>query len=98
MTFKGRHWVLLWLLLFVLVAGAVVTRQTASYAVATRLRTLREERLTLEARRADVQRQIREASSRQVLGKVAEERLGLHHPADSEFTLLRLPASSAGRR
>ena len=44
--------------------------------------------MALEARRAELERQIRVASSRQVLVPLAERTLGLHQPSDSEFTLL----------
>ena len=92
MRLKGRHWLMLWLVVFVVVLLAVATRQTAGFRTARRLRDLREQRTTLEARRADLERQIRSASSRQVLVPIAEQELGLHLPSDSEFTLLVLPS------
>ena len=49
--------------------------------------------MALEARRAELERRIRVASSRQVLVPLAERTLGLHEPADSEFTLLPVPPS-----
>ena len=76
---------ILWLLLFLGGALAVVARQTAALRTARRLHDLREERSNLEARRADLERRIRLASSRQVLVPVAERSLGLHEPADSVF-------------
>jgi cell division protein FtsL len=88
---KGRHWVLLWLLVFLGGALLVVARQTAAFRTAQRLRDLREERSALEARRADLERRIRVASSRQVLVPIAKRALGLHEPADSEFVLLVVP-------
>jgi len=90
---KGRHWVLLWLLIFLGGAVAVVTRQTAALRTARRLHDLREERGSLEARRADLERRIRVASSRQVLVPMAKRTFGLHEPADSEFVLFPVPAS-----
>jgi len=89
---KGRHWVLLWLLIFLGGAVAVVTRQTAALRTARRLHDLREERGSLEARRADLERRIRVASSRQVLVPMAKRTFGLHEPADSEFVLFPVPA------
>jgi hypothetical protein len=86
MRLKGRHWVTLWLLLFLAVAGAVVARQTASFSLARRLRALRSQRTTLEAQQADVERRIRTDRSREVLGPRAQA-LGLHFPTDSEYTL-----------
>jgi hypothetical protein len=92
MRLKGRHWVLLWLLVFLGGALAVAARQAAGFRTARRLRDLREERSSLEARRADLERRIRVASSRQVLVPMAERTLGLHEPADSEFVLFMVPA------
>ena len=68
------------------------------FRTARRLRDLREQRTTLEARRADLERRIRFASSRQVLIPIAERELGLHLPSDSEFTLLVLPPAGPGGR
>lgn len=91
MTLKGRHWVMLWLVLFLLVAAAVQVRQTSAFRTARRLAGLREERATLEARQADLERRIRDASSRPVLGRKAQEDLHLHFPRDSEQAPLPLP-------
>ena len=97
MRLKGRHWLMLWLVVFVCVLLAVAARQSAGFRTARRLGELREERTALEARRAELERQIRVASSRQVLVPLAERRLGLHQPSDSEFTLLPLTATTEGR-
>lgn len=94
MTLKGRHWVMLWLALFLGVATVVQMRQTASYRTARRVAALRQERATLEARQGDLERRLREASSRQVLGRIAQERLGLHFPRDSEQAPLPLPPAA----
>ena len=93
MRLRGRHWVLLWLLIFLVGAVAVVSRQTAALQTARRLHDLREERRSLEARRADVERRIRAASSRQVLVPMAKRTFGLHEPADSEFVLFPVPSA-----
>jgi cell division protein FtsL len=91
MLLKGRHWVLLWLLIFLVGAVAVVARQTAALQTARRLHDLREERRSLEARRAELERRVRLASSRQVLVPIAKRSFGLHEPADSEFVLFPVP-------
>jgi hypothetical protein len=88
MRLKGRHWLMLWLVVFVCVLLAIAARQGSGFRAARRLGELREERMALEARRAELERQIRVASSRQVLVPLAERTLGLHEPSDSEFTLL----------
>jgi hypothetical protein len=88
---KGRHWVLLWLLIFLGGALAVVSRQTTALRTARRLHDLREQRGILEARRAELERRIRVASSREVLVPIARRNLGLHEPVDSEFLLFAVP-------
>ncbi|CAN5883281.1 hypothetical protein BH24GEM1_BH24GEM1_05140 [soil metagenome] len=93
MRLKGRHWLMLWLVVFVCVLLAIAARQSSGFRAAHRLGELREERMALEARRAELERQIRIASSRQVLVPLAERALGLHEPSDSEFTLLPLTSS-----
>ncbi len=86
-----------WLLVFLCVMVAITTRQTAGFRTARHVRELREERLSLEARRADLERRIRLASSRQVLVPVAERVLGLHEPGDSEFVLFAVPTAGPGK-
>jgi len=86
---RGRHWVMLWLVVFLAVAVAIQARQAASVLASSRVTRLREERAALEAQRAALQRQIRLATSRKELGRRAEE-LGLHFPQESEIDLLRL--------
>ncbi|MEO8031060.1 MAG: hypothetical protein ABI765_09430 [Gemmatimonadota bacterium] len=85
MNFKGRHWVMLWLVLFLVVTGLVVTRQTSGLESAKRLNLLREDHRALIARRAELERQIRSASSRQTLVEHGVQSLNLHMPSDSEF-------------
>jgi hypothetical protein len=93
MRLKGRHWMVIWLVIFLCVLVGITTRQTAGFRTARRVRELREERLALEARRADLERRIRIASSRQVLVPEAQRQLGLHEPGDSEFVLFALPVT-----
>lgn len=98
MRLKGRHWLMLWLLVFLCVLLAIASRQTGGFRTARRLRELREERLALEARRAELERRIRLGSSRQVLVPIAERTLGLHQPSDSEFVLFVVPPRAGGGR
>ena len=96
MTLKGRHWVMLWLLVALVTLASVAARQTSGIGTARALRTAREERAALEAQRGELERRIRQASSRQVLVPRAESSLGLHEPAATEMTVLSLPAESPG--
>ena len=98
MRLKGRHWLMLWLVVFLGVLVAITTRQTEGCRTARRLRELREERMALEARRGDLERRIREGSSRQVLVPIVERALGLHEPADSEFVLFAVPPAGPEAR
>jgi hypothetical protein len=92
MRLRGRVWLGLWLLYFLVIALAVVARQRAALLTADRLNRLREERLALEAQRADYEGRIRDASSRRVLIPRAEARLRLHLPTDAEYLIFTLPA------
>ena len=46
MRLKGRHWLMLWLLIFLCVLLAIASRQTSGFRTARRLRELREEETT----------------------------------------------------
>ena len=96
-TLKGRHWVVLWLALFLSVAVVVETRQLKAFAVAKQLGELKDRHRTLDGVRADLERQISEASSRRVLLPRAEA-LGLHVPTDAEEAAVELPLSRSDRR
>lgn len=96
MTLKGRHWVMLWLVVALIVLGTVTARQTLGYSAADALRVAREERAGLEARRGELERRIHQASSRQVLIPRATSSLGLHEPTATEFTILRVPGDLQG--
>lgn len=98
MRLKGRHWLMLWLIIFLGVLVAITTRQTAGFRTAGQVRELREQRMALEAQRGDLERRIRAGSSRQVLVPIVERALGLHEPADSEFVLFDLPPAGPGSR
>lgn len=97
MQLRGRHWVLLWLALFLGAASAVVARQSAAYRLASQLGQLREQRRALEAQRAELERRISVAGSRAVLVPRAE-RLGLHLPSASELKMLELTPPGDLRR
>ena len=43
MRLKGRHWLTLWLVVFLFVLLAITTRQTAGFRTARHLRELRDE-------------------------------------------------------
>lgn len=69
----------------------VIARQTASLNAARELNDLREERASLEGRRADLERRVRTAQSRTVLLPKARKQ-GLRLPADTEIILIPTPS------
>ena len=91
MTLRGRHWVALWLLGFLVMAVAVVWRQTAALATARQLKALQTVRQALEVTRAATSAGIRHAESRAVLVPLAQARLGLRLPQDTEIVILQDP-------
>lgn len=96
MTLKGRHWVMFWLVVALITSGSITARQSWSVATVRQLQAARDERSSLEARRGELERRIRQASSRQVLVPRAEANLGLHEPAANEITVLVIPADQPG--
>ena len=86
---RGRSIVALLLVGFVVVAAGVIWRRSYGVARAREQRALEQQRAALEAERARLEGDIRDASSRAKLARVAEERLNMHVPSDSQ--VIRLP-------
>ena len=97
MKVRGRHWLLLWLVLFLGVAAAVISRQRAALLTARSLAELRRERAALEGQKARLERQIEEATSRTVLIP-RMERAGFHQPDDNQSRILRADSLPPGAR
>jgi hypothetical protein len=93
MTLKGRHWLALWLAGFLAVASVVQWRQGAAREAADELRALAVARGALGVSRAAAAGEILKARSRAVLVPLAERRLGLRLPQDSEIIILQEPRS-----
>jgi cell division protein FtsL len=93
---RGR-WILAAILVgFVIVTAAVIARRSYGdsqarqmSALESRIRDLRNERVRLEG-------EIRDASSRGRLIPIAEARLGMHVPADTQVVILRRDGRSGG--
>lgn len=88
---RGRSLVALLLLGFVLVAGGVIWRRSLGLARAREESRLDQRRVALEAERAELEGDIRDASSRAKLAPVAEVRLHMHIPNDSQVIYLQRP-------
>jgi len=86
---RGR--VVLVLLGFVVVAIGVIARRTFGINQATDLRTLESKRDGAIASRAKLETEIRDASSRSRLVPIAEKRLHMYVPSDSQVIILPRP-------
>ncbi|HEY1953052.1 MAG TPA: hypothetical protein VGG76_09615 [Gemmatimonadaceae bacterium] len=85
---RGRTLVALVLGAFVLVALSIVWRRTIGIGQSESLAVLDGRRSALESERTHLESEIRDASSRQVLGTEAERRLGMHIPTDRQVVIL----------
>lgn len=97
MTFKGRYWTLLWLVVFLAVALGVSSRQRSGFAVAATVDSLQTRRRDLEAQAADLEQRIRTAMARGVLDVKVARSHGLQMPDGENSETLVLPAPPSGR-
>ena len=97
-TGRGRKVAALLLLGFVLVSTVVIWRRSAGIERARVLRELERARVELLAEKARLERDIRDASSRARLVPLAERRLGMHVPHDSEIVHLERPRDGRASR
>jgi len=82
------------LVLFVCVASLAVWRRSVGIGHAREIRALDARRVQLEGERAAVQSIIREAASRARIGTVAEQRLGMRVPADTQVIIVQRPGTA----
>ncbi|MDQ3697177.1 MAG: cell division protein FtsL [Gemmatimonadota bacterium] len=87
-TLRGRWIVAIVLAAFVFVAVGVVWRRTLGVAGAHELDALGQERRQLEAERGSLVADIREAASRSRIAPIAERRLEMRIPNDSQLVFL----------
>jgi cell division protein FtsL len=92
---RGRSVIAAGLVVFVLVAAVVIWRRSYGVMQGAEMRSLDRQRMQLEAQKAALEREVRDAAGRARLGPVAETRLDMHVPADSEVIVL--PATRATR-
>jgi cell division protein FtsL len=85
---RGRLIVAVVLVAFVLVGAAVIWRRGVGIANARELKALDGERAQLVAERAALESAVRQAAGRSRIGGVAEQRLGMRVPADTQVVIL----------
>lgn len=83
-----RARVIIVLLGFVVVAIGVIARRTFGINVATELRKLETQRDAIAAARVKAETDIRDAASRARLVPIAEKRLHMYVPSDSQVIIL----------
>ena len=93
---RGRSLVALLLLGFVLVATGVIWRRSTGLVRAREESRLEQRRAALDAERAQLEGDIRDASSRARLARIVEERLQMKIPNDSQVIYLAPSGRKAG--
>jgi cell division protein FtsL len=85
---SGRGRLALVLLGFLVIASGVILRRTYGIAAATQLRQLEQKRAALIAERLRLEGEVRAAASRSTLQPIAEQRLQMHVPSDSQVIII----------
>ena len=85
---RGRWIVAAILIGFVVTTAAVIARRSYGDAQARKMSTVEERLRQLRNERVRVEAEIRDASSRVRLIPIAEAKLGMHVPADTQVVIL----------
>ena len=88
---RGRLVVSVVLLGFVCVASGVIWRRSVGYAGARAQADLDRKKKALEDRRVRLETEIRDRTSREKLGPVVEQKLGMRVPADNSVIMVPRP-------
>ena len=94
---RGRSVVALTLLGFVLVATSVIWRRTFALSQSRQLQQLERQRSDLQARRAQLELEIREAASRERIAPLAGQRLRMRMPSDSQVIVIERDTTKTAR-
>lgn len=73
---------------FVLISAAVVARRSYGHREGATITSLQRKDAELESERTRLAQQIREGSSRSRILPIAERRLGMHAPAETQIVYL----------
>jgi cell division protein FtsL len=84
------------LIAFVLVSAAVIARRSYGHREGLQLTQLERRKSTLASERVRLEQQIRDASARSVIVPIAERRLGMHLPSESQMVNLNATARNGG--
>jgi len=86
---RGRFTVAAVLILFVIVSSAVIARRSYGHREGEAITALQRRKASLESERVRLGQQIRDRSSRSVIVPLAERRLGMHLPSESQIVMLK---------
>jgi cell division protein FtsL len=73
---------------FIIVTLTVVWRRSVGIAGAREIQSLDSKRTNLEGERARLESELRDLTSRQKLGPIVEQKLGMHVPSGSQVVIL----------
>ena len=93
---RGRSLVGIVLVGFVVMASAVIWRRSFGITESRTLTDLDRRYAALEAERARLEGAIRDLSGRGKLGPVAEKKLGMKVPADTQVVILKRQGAGSG--
>ncbi len=85
---RGRSVILLSLVTLVMVGWIIIWRRSYGYTESTVVRTMERRLASLASERVKLEGDIRDASSRARLGGVAEMKLGMRVPADTQVVIM----------
>ena len=85
---RGRSVILLSLVTLVMVGWIIIWRRSYGYTESTVVRGMERRLASLAAERVKLEGDIRDASSRARLGGVAETKLGMRVPADTQVVIM----------
>jgi cell division protein FtsL len=91
---QGRWIVFGGLIVFVIVAAAVVARRSYGHREGAAVTALARRKTMLESERVRLTQEIRDNSSRSVIVPIAERRLGMHIAKESELVMLNAARST----
>jgi len=86
---SGRLRLAFLLAVFLVISGGVILRRTMGIAAARELLQLDDKRKALVAERLRLEGEVRAAGSRAHLQPIAEQRLQMHVPLDSQVIILQ---------
>jgi len=94
---KRGRWIVAGLLLGFLIGSiAVVARRSYGHREGVEYTALQRKRANLESERVKLDQEIRDASSRARLLPLAEERLGMRIPSESQIVVLERTSRNSG--